>query len=468
MISLDELKLSLIEEVKLRKLHNSDLLVKLIIKADSEDEVLSIAKLGHIYKKLDNLSIKSFVKNEYLSFMTDENSLTHQLIIGDNYDALSYLTKDYKDRIDVIYIDPPYGRNGVGDYAHTNYSNSLSRDNLLSMLSERLILARYLLSENGIIFCSIDDKNQAYVKCLFDSIFGENNFVGSFIWVNSSSSNSKFINIQHEYILTYCKDVKYQDKWFIPRDREFIKEVYSKINNYSSIEDKEKCLKEIIKNKIKNKDYTWFKNYSNISDDGRIYYAQDLSLPTKPNRVELSNGLILEPLPNRGWSSKEILEELLRENRLVWKGDRPYKMKYLEESVDNIQSLICDIYTRNGKEDLKEIFESNGTVFQYPKPVQLIKRLLSIFHKDVVVLDFFAGSGTTGQAVLELNQEDEGNRKFILCTNNEKTDINPNGIAYDVTSKRLKRVMTGSCYDGTIDFKYDKILGDNLDVYDLV
>ena len=100
-----------------------------------------------------------------------------------------------------------------------------------------------------------------------------------------------------------------------------------------------------------------------------------------------------------------------------------------------------------------------------------MKRVIELASKNnSIILDFFAGSGTTGQAVLELNSEDGGNRTFILCTNNEKTDMNPNGIAYDVTSKRLKRVMSGSCYDGTNDFEWKKKnspLGDNLDVYEI-
>lgn len=96
--------------------------------------------------------------------------------------------------------------------------------------------------------------------------------------------------------------------------------------------------------------------------------------------------------------------------------------------------------------------------------------MVTPFNKNAVILDFFAGSGTTGQAVLELNKEDDGKRTFILCTNNEKTDMNPKGIAIDVTTKRLKRVMTGSCYDGTNDFEWIKKnspLGDNLDVYEI-
>ncbi|MBQ0105429.1 MAG: site-specific DNA-methyltransferase, partial [Armatimonadetes bacterium] len=118
----------------------------------------------------------------------------------------------------------------------------------------------------------------------------------------------------------------------------------------------------------------------------------------------------------------------------------------------------------NGTQILKDIF--NNKVFDYPKSVDLIKFLLSLINsRDSIVLDFFAGSGTTGQAVLDLNREDGGNRKFILCTNNDTDDVNLNGIAYDVTCERLKRVMTGEDYKGNSDFKWaekNEPYGDNL------
>ena len=121
--------------------------------------------------------------------------------------------------------------------------------------------------------------------------------------------------------------------------------------------------------------------------------------------------------------------------------------------------------------ELKSIF-STAQIFENPKPTKLLKAIvfLGSIKDDAIVLDFFAGSGTTGQAVLELNKDDGGNRTFILCTNNEITDSNPNGIAYDVTSKRLKRVMTGKCYDGTDDFEWIKkneALGGNLEVMEI-
>lgn len=127
-------------------------------------------------------------------------------------------------------------------------------------------------------------------------------------------------------------------------------------------------------------------------------------------------------------------------------------------------------HSQSATKDLKTIF-GDSFVFPYPKPIGLIGRLVALYSKeDSIILDFFAGSGSTGHAVLDLNEKDGGNRTFILCQLNEKTDTTPNGIAYDVTSKRLKRIMTGECYDGTKDFEWakkNKPYGGNLDVYEI-
>ena len=153
---------------------NADLLRKLIIQADDDDEAIKIMSLGTTYKKtglhydkrLEKMdsTIRYFKKNERLSFRTDDISPVHKLIIGDNYEALQNLLIQYKKGIDVIYIDPPYGKDNLGDFAKTNYENGITRDNLLSMLYPRLMLAKQLLSDNGVIFCSIDDKNYAYIR----------------------------------------------------------------------------------------------------------------------------------------------------------------------------------------------------------------------------------------------------------------------------------------------------------------
>ena len=199
-------------EDKILEQSNADLLIKLIKNADDSAEALAIAALGttykrtglHFDKRLEKMTndIHYFKKNEKLSFHTDDTKPVNKLIIGDNFQALQNLLIQYKGKINVIYIAPPYGKDNMGEFAKTNYNNSLTRDNLLSMLYPRLHLAKQLLSDDGVIFCSIDDKNQAYVKCLFDEVFGET-FINSFVYKKNSSGKTekdKF-TVNTEYVL---------------------------------------------------------------------------------------------------------------------------------------------------------------------------------------------------------------------------------------------------------------------------
>lgn len=196
---------------------NAELLKKLILAADDDNEAMMIAALGTTYKKtgfhfdkrLERLSnnIRYFKKNEALSFHTDDNKPTNKLIIGDNYEALQNLLIEYKGRVDVIYIDPPYGKDSMGEFAQTNYENAITRDNLLSMLYPRLMLAKQLLAENGVIFCSIDDRNQAYIKCLFDEVFGEGNYIDTLHWKRKKQPSflAKHTAKVMEYVLVFAK-----------------------------------------------------------------------------------------------------------------------------------------------------------------------------------------------------------------------------------------------------------------------
>ena len=471
MKKLEELKASLIAEVdkrmadKIIEHTNAELLVKLINNAESETEALAIAELGttyrrtgfHFDKRLEKMGsdIKYFAKNKDLSFVSDKDALTHKLIIGDNYNALLNLLISHKGKIDVIYIDPPYGKDSMGKFADTNYINALTRDNLLSMLYPRLQLAKYLLSDDGIIYCSIDDRNMAYIKCLFDEIFGENNFICNFVWEkNLSPSNlSRTIRDATEYVITYAKQKENIELLDNLKDKKDNFSLYNKTNSY----------KELVFNK-----------------DKVIFEIPDgVYKPAKFETTELLNEIVVKDGKanvdirigsNFVWkqdtldSKSEETIFYIKTKKFVPRGVginkkttvRPLTLLYGEKVGTTLSS--------NG--EIKKIF--GDTVFDYTKPTSLIKYLISICSKkDSIVFDFFAGSGTTGQAVLDLNKEDGGNRQFILCTNNEEED---GYIAEKVTSKRLKRVMTGCCYDGTLDFKWNdenSPLGDNLDVYDI-
>lgn len=459
--TLENSKQGLIAEIdrrvadKIIEKSNADLIKKLITNADTLTEAITIAELGTTYKKtgfhfdkrLDNKedTIKFFKKNEDLSFSDETDDVINKLIIGDNFDALLNLLVQYRGKIDVIYIDPPYSKNSMGEFAETNYNNALTRDNLLSMLYPRLTLAKELLSPEGFIFCSIDDKNYAYVKCLFDDVFNESNFINTFVWKKNSSGKTekdKF-TINTEYILFYSKSKSYT-----------LNSVYKPLSQAS------------------------IDLYKYDDNDGRGKYSSvSLQKPSSPGPETtydyIDNSGKVWPCPPKGWRMiQSKIKELENDNRLILTGERPRVKDYWNERENDgkrVDTLWNDLpENTTGSAQLEDVVGKNK--FDNPKPVELIERCIGISDKNAIVLDFFAGSGTTGQAVRNLNIKDGGNRTFILCTLNEITEKTPNGVALDVTTKRLKRVMTGECYDGTKEFKWIEnhdSLGGSLDVYEI-
>lgn len=466
---------------------NADLLIKLINNADSISEAISIAQLGTTYKrtglhydkrieKFGN-TIKYFKRNEALSFSDGKEGPHHKLIIGDNYDALQNLLIEYKDKVDVIYIDPPYGKDSMGEFAKTNYDNSLTRDNLLSMLHPRLFLAKQLLSKDGVIFCSIDDRNQAYVKCLFDEVFGENNFTGTIIWQSATDNNPRQISTEHEYIICYCNNLKEQPAWVLESAN-----AQKIINEYRLLKKKIETPKEIqiaLRKWIKeNKDdLKGVAHYNNVDEKG-VYSSSSNSSNTKPGgyTFDILHPITEKPCPKPafGWRWTEKTFNSYRNAGEVEWGEDETTQPHIKKRIETATEQFKSIYYEDGRAatSMLENILSAKKIFDNPKPINLISRFISFAtnsKKDAIVLDFFAGSGTTGHAVLDLNK-DGGNRQFILCQLNEVTDSTPNGIAYDVTSKRLKRIMTGSCYDGSSDFAWAKDnepYGGSLDVYEI-
>ncbi len=466
---------------KILEPNNFDLLKKLVLNADTLNEAIMIAELGttykrtgfHFDKRLEKLgdTIRYFKKNTELSFGTDKDALTHKLIIGDNYPALLNLLIEYKGRVDVIYIDPPYGKDYMGYFAKTNYENAITRDNLLSMLYPRLLLAKRLLSDSGVIFCSIDDRNMAYVRGLFDEVFGESNFIASIVWERAFApiSLKRHFSVSHDYMLCFAKN-----------------------------EETAFC-------KGRKRDEEADNRYTNPDNDPRgVWSSDNLSVGPAVEEniypITTPGGRVVTPPKGRSWSlSKSVFAEKRNDNRIWFGSDGngvPRVKRFLSElrkpgitpmtvwrnedvEVDRDNEEILTLWkyeevghSQDATKALKSIL-SGEKCFEYPKPVGLIKKALSLYsNNDSIILDFFAGSGTTGQAVLELNKEDgdEGKRQFILVTNNEITPLTPNGIAINATSKRLKRVMTGKCYDESNDFEWakkNKPLGGNLLVLDI-
>ena len=473
-------------EDKILEQSNADLLIKLIKNADDSAEALAIAALGttykrtglHFDKRLEKMTndIHYFKKNEKLSFHTDDTKPVNKLIIGDNFQALQNLLIQYKGKINVIYIDPPYGKDSMGEFAKTNYNNSLTRDNLLSMLYPRLHLAKQLLSDDGVIFCSIDDKNQAYVKCLFDEVFGDGNFEGQLVIQTATDNNPGKINTEHEYMICFSKNSTVNsEKWSRKSDAaELIKNQYQVLKDKNlSISDIQLELRSWIK---KNRDnLPQVAHYNNVDEKG-VYSSSGNSSNPHPGgyMFDIKHPITQEncPKPANGWRwSEETFKMYEKNGEVEWginHNTQPHIKKRIETASEQLRSIIYEDARASTKE-LENILHRG--IFSNPKSVQLLSRIFDFATKsNSIILDFFAGSGTTGQAVLDLNKKDGGNRTFILCQMNEVTDTTPNGIAYDVTSKRLKRVMTGSCYDGTNDFEWlkkNEPYGGNLDVYEI-
>ncbi len=493
---LNKIKEDLIAEIdrrlndKIIEATNAKLLKKLIEGSDNAEEAIAIAELGTTYKRTGfhfdkrlekkGNTIKYFKKNEDLSFSDGKGGVIHKLIIGDNYDALLNLLIEYRGKIDVIYIDPPYGKDKMGQFAQTNYDNELTRDNLLSMLYPRLILAKQLLSNEGVIFCSIDDRNQAYVKCLFDEVFDESKFLFNLPRITKKGGKStQTIAKNNDYILAYTKsdDIKFalEEKSDESLDK------YEFEDEFVSTRGKYKLTQTLDYNSLQ---YNTSMDYE-IEIDGKKFY------PGGCKEIMEQRHAGQHGVTDWVWRwSKSAVEWGLKEKMFVIKNDRIYTKSYLKcrkkngkneiEYIDATRKAYTTLsylddnkYSNdNAKKELDKIFDNGNLIFKNPKGSVLVSELVKMVcdKEDGIILDFFAGSGTTGHSVLELNK-DGGTRQFILCTLNEITDVNPNGVAYDVTTKRLKRIMTGSCYDNSKNFDFARKnmepYGGTLDVYEI-
>ena len=368
---------------------------------DELDKILKMKPIGVL--RPDKASSKNWDTTENL------------YIEGDNLEVLKLLQKSYFGKIKMIYIDPPYNtgkdfvykddfRDNIKNYkemtqqttkANTE-TNGRYHTDWLNMMYPRLKLARNLLREDGVIFVSIDDNEVAQLRLLMDEIFGEENFVGSFVRQSKvgGGSDSKHIAKEHEYILVFSKNINYLPEMFVEHDQEYLKRYKEKDGNGRFFWDT--FARPGLKNPI---------NYDITAPDG-----------------SLINGDWI-------WAKSRFEEEYSKGNiRIVKKNDGQWSVQfkqYLNEKGKKPRSMTTDFgSTKDGKREILSLFD-NDKVFSYPKSTTLIRKLIEFIsneQKDFIVLDFFAGSGTTGDAVMQLNAEDGGNRKFIMVQLPEKTD----------------------------------------------
>lgn len=367
------------------------------------------------------------VLTEDADLFIDHGGQMNFLLEGDNLAALKLLEKTHRGNIDLIFIDPPYNtRNGDFGYddSRVDLTDTFRHSKWVSFMSERLLVARRLLKNDGVIFIAIDDNEQAALKLLCDQLFGEENFLASIIWQHSIQPKgySGTFLVHHNYILCYQKTAQFV------------------LNSLPRTDEDNKA-------------------YANPDNDprGRWRSGDVRNALYRPNLIYdiiSPSGNVIKPCAN-GWRwSKETVEEKIKSGEIIFSKDetRIIRKIYLDTLEGRTPETIWfgkDVgTTRSAMSEIKEIFGSSA--FGTPKPTSLIERTLRLISRtDATVLDFFAGSGTTGHAVMKLNAEDGGTRRFILCTNNE------NGICRDVTYERIRRVIDKEDYAASL--KYYKV-----------
>lgn len=365
-------------------------------------------------------------------------------ITGDNLDVLKHLRKSYSSKIKMIYIDPPYNTGG-GDFVYNDNfkfskkdlmnsldideeeaerilnmtsSKSSSHSAWLTFMYSRLFLGRELLKDDGVIFISIDDNEQAQLKMLCDDIFGEENFIAMNIHKNNSNKNqTHLIGVSTEYVLCYVKNLSAFEniKWRVQKKgARDIHNLFTKLkkNGYSN-----EVILEEVKEMYKRPKYSHLSRWNKIDDKG-IFKDADLSRAGGPKNYTIINPETGKEcvVPKRGWGkSKEELLRLQKEG-LIYYGDPNTPPGYKDYINSDSPTVVDNFWYYDNSVDTRLIDKLfGGPVFENPKPVSMIQHMLEFTtQKGDIVLDFFGGSSTTAHAVMQLNAEKKRNIKYII------------------------------------------------------
>lgn len=458
----------------LKKQHSDD---DSLMAINSIERELTAKKYGLIWeehqeevdKKMET-HIPVFSEVPEYEVMEDEHNTTFNFLLeGDNLHSLNLLEKTNKGKVNIIYIDPPYNT-GNKDFVYND--EFVGREDLfrhstwLSFMSERLRIAYKLLSKDGVIFVSIDDNEQAQLKLLMDEIFSEDNFIMCMprITKKSGKTTSAYAK-NHDYILVYTK--RDQDIFVMEEHED---NAFKYADEYIEERGKYKLNQTLDYNSLS---YSPSLDYP-LEIEGEVFYpggSKELweeRQRGKHRRADWAwrwskklfqfgydNGFVVIKRKKDGSAriyTKTYLNAKIGKNS---NGDFIIEHNKRVKATSSIEYIDNKYSNDNAKKDLS-IF-GLGDKFDYSKPVELIKKLIKAYYKNnALVLDFFAGSGTTAQAVLELNKEDSGSRRFILCTNNE------NNICREVTYQRIKSILTGTMIS---EGEYSKKIKGNLKYY---
>jgi len=410
---------------------------------EKPEEVVEICK--------EKLPVLKEVKNREIT--TDKEKPINLLIEGDNYHALSVLNYTHAKKVDVIYIDPPYNT-GAKDWKYNNayvdINDAWRHSKWLAFMEHRLKLAKNLLKSSGVLICTIDENEHATLSLLLQELFPNYEIVGVVIIHNPAGVQGKNFSYTHEFAyFVYPKNGKFIGT--TSRDRDLI----SPLRDWGGTSARKlakNCFYPII---IKGEEIIGFGNV-----------CPENFHPKSANVLQKDGTIFIYPVDKHGIERKWVYSRSSAEQNInqlfVKKNDDEYvierrKSKFTYRTVWDDKRYYANIY---GSKLLNNIIPNR---FPFPKSLYAVEDCIkAVIHdkSNAVILDFFAGSGTTGHAVLELNKEDGGNRRFILCTNNEDNNGDGVKIATDMCYPRLSKVVKS--YEGLIDKKRYAGLGGNL------
>lgn len=438
----------------------------------------------------------TLLKADYTHNSKPENANSENLLIkGDNLEVLKHLANAYYEQVKMIYIDPPYNtgndgflyqddrkftvkelQNLIGIDAEKakrildfTKQNSNSHSAWLTFMYPRLYIAKQLLKDEGVIFVSIDDNEVAQLRLLMDEIFGEENFIASMIWNTGRKSMAKLIATNHEYCVIYANlknkqsavevtneddDTEVNGKLWRER-KQGLEPIYKRFEelktefgtDYDKISNGLKEFYDSLSDDNPSKAHDHYKH----ADERGIFFPDNISQGTGDGgRFDIIHPISNKPckVPEGGWRFNEKTKnELLAENRIMFGEDEttvPNKKTYLAETEFEVPSSVFYRDARGAKKRLKKLF-GGADVFAFPKDEEVIKKFIRfcVVNGDIV-LDFFAGSGTTAEAVFQLNAEDGGKRKFITVQIPEPIDPKKkeSKAAYEFVTKTLKAEPT--------------------------
>lgn len=408
----------------------------------------------------------------------DWDSTKNIVIEGDNLEVLRLLRRAYAGKVDVIYIDPPYNtgsdlvyhdsrvtpkdefetqvgeRDSEGKLVKNTDATGRRHSTWLDMMHPRLWAARDLLKETGVVIAAIDDHEHSHLRLLLDQVFGPENFISNVIWQGVKKNDSRYVSDSHDYMLIYAKNegalsangVRWRDtKPGVDEVLDAAKAAWEGAQHDSG--EATRSLRSWF-SKNRGRFTAALTNYNQIDNEGRVFYAGDLASPNPRENLRYDlihpvTGMPTRRHPN-GWRySRQTMDEHIAAGRIGFGVDHttlPFFKRYLAEQSEEVALSVFEQPRRTASQALQQLLGAD--VFSFPKDVNVLARWIKLVtqsRKDAVVLDFFAGSGSTGHAVMDLNAADGGSRQHILVQIDEATEHAIYRSIADITRERLRR-----------------------------